>query len=339
MKKLISIVCPVYNEEENVKAFLERMQKVTADLSDRYKFEFIFTDNASTDRTFELLLEMAKTENRISIYRFSKNFGFQNSIYTGYCKSKGDAVIEFDCDLQDPPELLPAFLEEWEKGNKIVYGIRKKRQEGKIITLLRLIFYRFLNRISPHELPNDAGDFMMIDRSVIRILRTVYDQNLYLRGLIFSFGFSKIGIPYERSARVAGKSKFPLTRMIRLALDGVFSQSELPLRIASYFGLIISFITLVLSIFYILLKVFKNEAPSGFTTIVVIVLFGTSLTALFLGIIGEYLARIYNQVKRTPMTIIEHSVEGNAYPEIDREESHFIFKPTDPLELNKSTAD
>ena len=309
-KKLISIVVPVYNEQDNVEMFYDRMSKVVNQL-DSYAFEFVFTDNASTDNTFKILRLLAEKDNRIRVFRFSKNFGHQRSILTGYHKAKGAAAIEYDCDLQDPPELLPEFLKLWEQGHQIVYGIRRKRGEGKMVTFFRKIFYRMINKISDDELPLDAGDYMLIDRKVLDCLKGVNDQNLYLRGVIFGCGYSRIGIEYDRAIRLRGESKFPYAKMFRLALDGIISQSTIPLKIASYFGLFAACLTLLLSLYYICLKVFfEAELPAGFTTTTVLILFSISLESIFLGIIGEYLSRIYKQTKNRPLTIIADYIDN-----------------------------
>jgi len=311
-KKLVSIIVPAYNEEDNVEYCYGELKKITDTLSDSYNFEFIFTDNASTDRTFDLLEKLAEKDERIRIFSFSRNFGYQKSIHTGYNKAEGDCAIEYDCDLQDPPELLPEFLKHWKEGNQIVYGIRKTRREGKFITFLRKVFYRFINKISEHTLPEDAGDFMLIDKVIINEIKKRQDQHPYLRGMIFSFGFNQKGVPYDRNERKHGKTKFSLKKMLGLAVDGIISQSIVPLRIASYTGIIVALITVFLSGFYIVERLFFGlDWPAGWTTTVVLLLFSISLNALFLGIIGEYLLRIYNQVRNKSVTIIKKEIDRN----------------------------
>ena len=310
MKKKLSIITPVYNEEENILPYYARMLFVLEGLKDKYDFEFIFTDNCSEDNTFNCLHELSKKDSRIKVYSFSRNFGYQKSILTGYQKCTGNAAIEFDCDLQDPPEMIAQFLKEWEAGSDIVYGIRTHRQEGRFIGLLRKVFYRLIAKISENDLPYDAGDFMLIDEKILIQLRTVNDTNLYLRGLIFGYGFKRTGICYSRDARVRGVSKFPYRRMFELAVDGIISQSILPLRLASYLGLAIALVTCFMSLFYIGLKFFSEvTVAAGFTTTVLLILFSISINAIFLGIIGEYLARIYTQTKNRPLTIIRKSID------------------------------
>ena len=311
-KKLISIITPVYNEEASINWYYEKIVAATDKLKDRYDFEFILTDNASSDKTVELVEAIIKKDKRFHLYCLSRNYGYQKSILTGYNHAKGDAAIEFDCDLQDPPELLIDFICAWEDGHQIVYGIRAKRKEGKLITLLRKVFYRLINWISDTNLPPDAGDFMLIDRVILDQLQRVDDHNLYIRGIVFGYGYSQLGIVYERKARLHGDSSFPMSKLIALALDGIVSQSTLPLKIASFVGLIVAFLTLLTSLFFIIAKLFFDmNFPQGITITFVLILFSVSLNAIFFGIIGEYLARIYAQIRKRPMTIVSKYVGNN----------------------------
>lgn len=310
-KPLISIITPVLNEEENILNFYSRMSKVTAELEEQYDFEFVFTDNHSDDKTFEILTDLASQDKRIRAFRFSKNFGYQNSIFTGYTQARGNAAIEYDCDLQDPPELLTDFLQKWKEGYKIVYGVRATRKEGVILTTLRKIFYRLINVVSDVDLPHDAGDFMLLDRLIIDQLIQIEDRDLYIRGLAFSFGYDKTGIIYHRESRAFGETKFSPSKLLQLALNGIVNMSVLPLRVASYFGIFVAFFTLILSIIYGFLRFFNMyEWPAGFTTNVVLILFSISLNALFLGIIGEYLGKLVRQNKKRPISIIESRIDN-----------------------------
>ncbi len=309
-KKLISIITPVYNEEDNIRFYHAEMSKALVPLEAKYDFEIVLTDNGSTDKTFDLIRELAAKDQRIRAFRFSRNFGYQKSIFTGFCKARGDAAIDFDCDLQDPPDLIGRFLNEWEAGAHIVYGVRKTRQEGPFVTFLRRVFYRLLDAISEESLPPDAGDFMLLDAEVLKHLSRIDDQAPYLRGTIFGFGFKQVGVPYDRRARQFGKSKFPFMKMLGLAIDGIVSQSSVPLRLATYMGLAVAGVMLLLSAGYLGAKlVLGTEIPAGFTTTTILILFSISLNALFLGIIGEYLARIYAQVRRRPITIVQESID------------------------------
>ena len=312
-KPLISIVTPVYNEEEALGAYYKRVSSVIEKLSDRYDFEIIITYNCSTDATFERLQNIAKNDPRIRVFRFSKNFGFQKSIWYGYSKTKGMAALELDVDLQDPPELLEAMLSHWHKGHKIVYGIRKDRQEGMIIKSLRKLFYRLVRGVSSYYSPNDAGDFMLIDRDIIDHLTAIKLSDPYLRGTIFGFGYSKIGIPYKRDARKAGVSKFPSLRLIQLATDAIVNTSIVPLRMATLMGVFIAFGAVILSMYFAIDRLFLGaDLPRGMTAILIFVLISMAMNALLIGIMGEYIGKIYRQFAASDIVpIVEREIDGH----------------------------
>ena len=308
-KRLISIVIPVYNGEGNIKPLYDTLLPILNEYQNKYDFELIFTDNHSEDQSISELEYLVGIDKRIKVFRFSRNFGYQKSILTGYLKAQGDAVVQLDCDLQDPPELIIKFFEYWEAGYDVVYGVRRTRQEGILITSARKIFYRLANWLSEDDLPVDAGDFRLIDRKVINVLHLVDDAQPYLRGMISSMGFKQYGIPYDRQERKHGKSHFNFSQLVSLALDGILNHSVLPLRISSYFGIFVSLLTLLAIFGYIVSKIFFGvNWPKGFTTITVLILFGISINAVFLGIIGEYLGRIYQQVKKKPLVIVEKTI-------------------------------
>lgn len=305
-RRLISIVVPVFNEELNIGPFHETVSRQIESLSDLYEFEFVFTDNHSTDATFPLLRELAQHDRRVRAFRFSRNFGYQRSIMTGYGLAKGDAAIQLDVDLQDPPELIDRFLEEWRGGADVVYGIRAKRQEPWIINIQRALFYRLIDRLSEEKIPVDAGDFRLISRRVIDLLKSFEDAQPYLRGTIATLGFKQVGIPYDRNARLRGESKFPFSKLVALAMDGILNHSVVPLRFSTYFGLAVSAIMLLSVIGYAATKIlFGSQWPAGFATLAALILASISINAMLLGIIGEYLGRMYRQQKKQPLTIIE----------------------------------
>jgi len=311
MTKLISICIPVYNEEQNIEPLYEALLLVMTQVSDRYDFELLFTDNHSSDRTFEVLEHLARRDSRVRVMRFSRNFGFQRSIFTAYISARGAAAVEIDCDLQDPPALILEFIHKWESGYRVVYGVRSARKESWWMNLTRGVFYRLIDFLSEDELPLDAGDFRLVDRCVLEELRKFEDYQPYLRGTIASLGFDQIGIPYDRAERQLGESKFSFRELMGLALDGILNHSVVPLRIATYLGLAISGSTLVAIFGYLIGRVVLGKNwPPGFASIVVLILGSLSLNALFLGIIGEYLGRIYRQVKRRPLTIIERELNA-----------------------------
>jgi polyisoprenyl-phosphate glycosyltransferase len=308
-KRLISICVPVFNEERNIEPLYRSLVPVLEEASDRYDFEIIFTDNHSTDRTAEVLEDLAQRDRRIRVIRFSRNFGFQRSILTAYMNARGDAAVQIDCDLQDPPSLILEFIRQWESGYFVVYGIRKARKESSWMSTTRKVFYRLIDSLSEDDLPLDAGDFRLVDRRILDELQRYEDSQPYLRGTIAALGFNQLGIPYERSERKYGESKFSFAELIGLALDGILNHSVVPLRISTYLGLAISVATLVAILVYAVGRIFFGQNwPPGFASIIILVLGSLSLNALFLGIIGEYLGRIYRQVKKRPLTIIEREI-------------------------------
>jgi dolichol-phosphate mannosyltransferase len=308
-KSLVSLVIPVFNEEENVMAFYADARRVIDPLADQYEFEFIFTDNHSTDKTPDLLRELARTDQRIRAYRFSRNFGYQRSILTAYMKCRGDAAIQLDCDLQDPTDLIIQFLKYWRSGYDVVYGTRVSRLESWKWSLARKVFYRLVDFLSEDPIPNDAGDFRLVSRRVIEELRRIDDNRPYLRGTIATLGFNQIGIDYDRGARLRGSTKFSLYENVMLALDGIVNQSVVPLRVATYVGISVSFVTLIAILGYLIAYFTVGfRAPAGFTTITVLILGSLSINAMLLGVLGEYLGRMYLQMKKKSLTIIEREL-------------------------------
>lgn len=314
-KKLISVIVPVYNEEQNIenayKAIVAQFQKMPD-----FDYEILFTDNHSTDGTFEKLTLVAR-DPKVRVLRFARNFGFQRSILTGYRHAAGDAAIQIDCDLEDPPSLFSEFIRLWQAGHDVVVGIRSLRKESSYMVAIRRFYYRFLDKISDSKHEVDAGDFRLVDRSILQQLRNIHDMQPYVRGLISELSRNQAGVSYERSKRLYGESKFPVTQLFRLAFEGIFNYSVVPLRIATYLGIVIAVLTVAMIGVYLFLWLFSEQKPwpAGFTTTTVLILFGISLNAVFLGIIGEYIGRIYNQVRKRPLVVIEKSLNFHSISE------------------------
>ena len=307
--KLISIIVPVFNEELNIKYFYQEITKFMNLASKNYNFEVIFTDNHSTDSTSGLLQVICKQDERFKYVRFSKNFGYQKSILYGITRSSGEAVVQLDVDLEDPPDIILEFLKYWELDYQIVYGIRKRRGDSFILFYLRKIFYRFINFLSEDNIPLDAGDFRLIDKKIVGLLREMNDTQPYLRGAITSFGFKQVGVEYDRVDRKFGETKFSYIDLFKLAFDGIFNHSLVPLRLASYFAFFMSFIIIILILSYSAGKIFLNyDWPAGFTTLAILTLTGILLNAIFLGIIGEYLGRIFSQLKGNVLPFVENEM-------------------------------
>ena len=307
-KPLISICVPMFNEEESVDHFFGSVFENIKVLEEDYRFEIIVTDNHSTDTTFGKLKAWSNADSRIKVYRLSKNYGYQRSILTAYSMASGDAAIQLDCDLQDPPELIGEFLRRWREGCKVVYGVRRTRREGVGLHFIRRVFYRFLNYLSEDDLPNDAGDFRLIDRCIVSAVVELDDAQPYLRGTIAAMGFSQCAVQYDRRSREHGHSHFRFVDLLNLAIDGMTNHSVKPLRLASLFGILASVLSMLTALSYMLSKfVFGLQWPPGFATQTILILFSASMNSLFLGIIGEYIGRIYKQVKRTQPVLIEQT--------------------------------
>jgi polyisoprenyl-phosphate glycosyltransferase len=310
----ISILIPAYNEEPNVERAYRAIVDVFRNLPG-YDYEIIFTDNHSTDRTFDILRGIVAGDPKVRAFRFARNYGYQRSVLVAYQRATGDCAIQIDCDLQDPPSLIPQMLQLWRQGNQVVYGVRRSLKDNLPTRFLRRAFYRFINAISEDELPLDAGEFRLVDRCILDELRKVDDTSPYVRGLISAMGFTQIGFDYDRQARTAGESKFPLRAMLALAIDGVLNHSLLPLRIASTISLVFGTLTFLLVFAYLIGSfLFGQNWPAGFATTTMLLLMSITLNAMFLGIVGEYLGRIFMQTKHRPVPIIEISLDATARP-------------------------
>jgi polyisoprenyl-phosphate glycosyltransferase len=305
---LISIAVPVLNEADNLDALYARLDGLAQRMAGKCELEFVFTDNASSDGTWDKLTELSARDERIRAIRFSKNFGFQRSILANYVHTRGDAVMQIDADLQDPPELLEQFFDLWRQGYQVVFGVRRKRKEGVLMNALRKAGYWVIDKIGEYPIPRDAGDFRLIDRKVVEALKKYNPSNPYLRGLIAGMGFRQIGVPYDRDARVAGESKFGVGQLIRLGLSGVFNHSVIPLRLATYAGVLLVGLSVLGTLYYVFLRLVHPDLPQGLASIHILVLFGIGFQSLLLGILGEYLLRIYVMLRSEPVAIVAQSL-------------------------------
>ena len=309
----VSVLVPVFNEEDNVMRAYARIARVFEALPG-HDLELIFADNHSTDQTFAILSALAKKDRRVRILRWSRNVGYQRSLLMAYQAATGDCAVQIDADLQDPPELIPTMLTSWRQGNAVVYGVRRSLPDGMVVAALRRMFYATIDRLSEDDLPRNAGEFRLVDRRILRQLRRVEDSTPYLRGLISSMGFSQIGIEYDRDARVAGVSKFPLRAMLVLAVDGIVNHSLVPLRIATLTSSVLGFVTFLLAIGFLFGKLLLGQDwPAGFATTTMLLLMSITLNAMFLGIMGEYIGRIFLQTKRLNHPILEADVTGESF--------------------------
>lgn len=303
-KKLISIAIPIKNEFSNLQVLIEALRHL-ADSHPKYDFEFVFTDNHSDDSSWEKLKEISLGDSRIRGVRFSKDFGFQNSILENYRICKGDAVIQLDADLQDPPELIGSFLENWERGIHVVYGIRRRPEEGVLLRKFRDIGYVAINLLSESPIPKGAGDFRLLDRKVITALLKQNHSKPYLRGMVAGMGFDQLGLVYERKSRKFGESKFPARKLISLGLNGIINHSTIPLRLATYAGGALLVLSAFASIYSVVSYIISENLPRGFTSLQLVQFLTIGINSFFLGIIGEYVLRIYRIVRNDPRVIVE----------------------------------
>jgi glycosyltransferase involved in cell wall biosynthesis len=310
--KLLSVVIPMYNEEENIQVLYDALKRVLDDSGKDY--EILFVNDGCHDRTPEIMNQLAGKDKHVRAIHLSRNFGHQPAVSAGLSRLKGDIAVVMDADMQDPPELIPALVEEWRKGYEVVYAIRAEREGSAILNIAYKTFYRLLNRLS--DIPKDTGDFSLIGRRVVDRMVNDFPENVrFLRGIRAYAGYKQTGIPYSRPDRYKGVSKYNFKRMMSLALDGWFGFSTMPLRIATYIGLVFAIPSFLIGLLFVLNKLFGFRVFSypptdlpGVATLAVATFFIGGVTLIILGVIGEYLARIYLEVKKRPNLIIAEEV-------------------------------
>lgn len=301
--KLISIVTPCYNEEENVKLLSDRVRKVFDALPD-YNYEHIFSDNCSEDDTLNILKEMARNDKKIKVIANARNFGPVKSVFNAILAVSGDAVVILAADLQDPPEMISQFIEKWGEGYQVVFGVREKRDESKIMIFIRKTYYRLLQSMSEDTLVNDAGDFVLFDKEVLRVLKSIKDNNPYIRGLLSSLGFRHTSIKYRMQRRHAGKTSGNPFSLFTYALNGFANHTLFPLRLATLVGFLMAFMCIVFAFIQLLLKlIFWESAPAGLPTLAVGLFFVAGVQLFLIGFLGEFIGSIYKQLKGIPPVI------------------------------------
>lgn len=306
-KKLISIVIPIYNEELGIPELIRQLTKFI-DKNKNYDFEIILVEHGSIDKSFHLLQKYASKDKRIKVLQLSKNFGCDGGIAAGMRFATGDACIIMMADLQEPVELISDFIKEWEQGYEIVYGVVKKRTAGFLRNINSVLFYKIINLFTKNIFPENASDFRLIDKKVYKIINQMGEQNKYLRGLIMWTGFKHIGIPFNRAKRFAGESKADFATVLKVAINGIFSFSYIPLRFISILGFIITLASFILGIFYLYLYSIWGRVTPGATTTILLILFLFGVLFFVLGIISEYLVRIYEEVKKRPNFIVKNKI-------------------------------
>lgn len=307
MTSLLSIVVPCFNEAEVLWETHGRLIHTLTQLDD-LDFEIIYVDDGSRDATPDVLREIQALDPRARTLRFSRNFGHQTAVTAGLEHASGDAVVLIDADLQDPPDVIAEMVARWREGYHVAYGVRTDREgETRFKLASAKAFYRLLNRLSETEIPLDTGDFRLMDRTVVDALRAMPERDRFLRGMVAWAGFRQTSVPYRRAARFAGESKYPFLKMVRFALDGLTSFSRAPLRLATWMGFLVSGIALAAIVYALVLRLFTNNWVTGWTALFIAVLFIGGAQLLSLGVIGEYVGRIYGEAKRRPLYLIEEA--------------------------------
>ncbi|MGE7714532.1 dolichol-phosphate mannosyltransferase [Priestia megaterium] len=303
-----SIVVPVYNEEEVIHETYRRLTEVMHSTKEAY--ELLFVNDGSRDRTVEIIKEYSEQDPAVVLLDFARNFGHQIAITAGMDYARGEAVVVIDADLQDPPELILEMIEKWKQGFDVVYAKRTKRKgETYFKKQTAAMFYRFLRAMTDIDIPLDTGDFRLLDRKVCNQMNSIQEKNRFVRGLVSWVGFKQIAVEYERDERLAGESKYPLKKMLKLSMDGITSFSYKPLKLASYAGVTLSGIGFIYLLVVLYLKLFTDSTITGWSSLIVIQLFFSGIILIILGMIGEYIGRIYDETKNRPLYIVREKYQ------------------------------
>ena len=308
---LISIVIPCYDEEDALHALHRSLTRAFASRRD-FRYQLVFVDDGSKDATAEILRDLAAGDGRTTVVTLSRDFGQQYAITAGLQYASGDAVILCDADLQDGPDAMLQMIDRWRKGADVVYGVRNRRKEPAIVRASYFAFYRVLRMLAEAEIPVDSGDFGLMDRKVVEVINALPERNRFVRGMRAWVGFRQVALPYQRQARLAGRSKYSLARLIRLAFDGIFDFSTKPLTVIFWMGLLASFLSLAGFMFVLIhrllgFKIFGHspaEVP-GYTTVMLALFFLGGVQLLAIGVLGEYVGRIYKEVKQRPGSVVK----------------------------------
>ncbi len=304
----LSIVVPLYNEEDNVAPLVERIVAIAERLPEQPSYEIVLVNDGSTDRTLARIRAEIAARPNIVLVNLSRNFGHQLAASAGVDIASGEAVVLMDGDLQDPPELIVDFMAKWREGYDVVYAVRRTRKGESAFKLFTArLFYRTIKRLTKVSIPVDTGDFRLMSRRVVEALKRSPERHRFLRGLVSWVGFNQVGVEYDRDERRSGTTKYPLPKMIRFAVDGITSFSDVPLRFASYIGFFASAIAFVYALLVIGFKLFGANAPGytkGWASLIVAIIFFGGVQLISLGILGEYIGRIYDEVKGRPLYLI-----------------------------------
>jgi len=306
MKPTFSIIAPVYNEKDCLGTLVQRVGEVMDTTGEPW--ELVIVDDGSQDGSTDIIRRLAKEDKRVRAVIFARNFGHQVAVTAGMDYSRGDAVIIIDADLQDPPEVMLEMIQRWKEGYQVVYGVRSEREgETWFKKTTASLFYRMIARITDVKIPLDTGDFRLMDRSVVKVMNSMREKHRFLRGMSSWVGYRQIGVSYHRAARFAGETKYPLKKMLKLALNAVTSFSYFPLQMATYVGFISAGISIVAIPIVIIMRLTGSQAFFGQATTLLAVLFLGGVQLISLGILGEYIGRIYDEVKGRPLYIVSEA--------------------------------
>lgn len=307
---VFTIIAPIYNELENLPILYDRITEVME--KSGQSWELILVDDGSTDGSTNMIREIANNDARIRPVIFARNFGHQIAVTAGLDYSRGQAVVIIDADLQDPPEVILQLIEKWQEGYEVVYAVRSDREgETFFKKVTASVFYRLIFRITDVKIPLDTGDFRLMDRKVVSVMNSMREHHRFLRGMSAWVGFKQVGVPYKRAARLSGETKYPFKKMMKLALTAITGFSYVPLQIATYMGFISAGISLIAIPVVILMRIFGSQQFTGQATTLIAVLFLGGVQLVSLGILGEYIGRIYDEVKGRPLYIVSEAPSDN----------------------------
>lgn len=307
---VITIIAPIFNELENLPILHKRVSDVME--KSQLSWELILVDDGSSDGSTDLIRDLAKKDDRIRPIIFARNFGHQIAVTAGLDYSRGDAVVIIDADLQDPPEVILELIKKWQEGFEVVYAVRSEREgETFFKKITASVFYRLIFRITDVKIPMDTGDFRLMDRKVVNVMNSMREHHRFLRGMSAWVGFKQIGVSYKRAARFSGETKYPFKKMLKLALTAITGFSYVPLQIATYMGFISAGVSLIAIPVVILMRILGSQQFTGQATTLIAVLFLGGVQLISLGILGEYIGRIYDEVKGRPLYIVSEAPSDN----------------------------
>jgi glycosyltransferase involved in cell wall biosynthesis len=318
--KSVAIVIPCFNEEGNLR---ETHRRVTQTISQAvHEYELVYVDDGSSDSTPQMLRKLQTDDPHVRVVYLSRNFGHQFAVTAGLAHARGDAVVIMDADLQDPPEVVHDMIEKWQEGYDVVYGVRTDREgETRFKLLTASLFYRLIRWLSDTEIPLDTGDFRLLDRKVVDAIVAMPERDRFVRGMVSWTGFRQIGVPYRRAARFAGETKYPLTKMVRFAIDGILSFSIKPLRLSTLMGFVSAGLALLVIFYALGMRLFTQRWVTGWTALIIAILFLGGAQLISLGIIGEYIGRLYGEAKRRPLYLVRETlgmdVRIDGYPRLE----------------------